>query len=74
MSKYINLTNATTGLEGTPFLLAKDAVVSAYNKQKKVIQPDGQQVERMVTYVFCPPHGTWEVQEDLATLHKLLDE
>ena len=56
---YIKLTNATPAHKGTPLAIRQDLVVSVHNNT--VVREDGT-VEQ-VTFLHCPPHGTWEAQD-----------
>lgn len=56
---YLNLTNASPLQKGMPLAIRKDQVITVH--ANLAIREDGT-VEQ-VTYVFGPPHGTWEVQE-----------
>ena len=56
---YIKLTNATPAHKGTPLAIRKDLVVSVHHNT--VTREDGS-VEQ-VTFLHCPPHGTWEAED-----------
>jgi len=56
---YIKLTNATPAHKGTPLAIRKDLVVSVHHNT--VTREDGS-VEA-VTFLHCPPHGTWEAED-----------
>jgi hypothetical protein len=55
----IQLTNATEALQGNAILVNTEMVLSIYRDVKIV----NEESVTEVTYVFCPPHGSWEVQE-----------
>jgi len=57
---YLSLTNAAEQLKGIPILLKKDLVVSAHTTTE---EKDGIIITK--TFLFVPPHGTWEVTESL---------
>jgi hypothetical protein len=48
----IKLTNAAADFKGTPLAIKKDLIVTVY------ASPDNK-----TTFLFVPPHGTWEVSE-----------
>lgn len=56
---YLNLTNASPAHRGTKLAIDRDLVVTAH--ASLVSRDDG--LTEMVTFIFCPPHGTWEVSE-----------
>ena len=56
---FISLTNSSPAHKGKPVAIKKDLIVSFY--KANALREDGTQEE--VTYVFVPPHGTWEVEE-----------
>lgn len=56
---FISLTNTAPAHRGNRIAIAKELVVTVHNTI--VTRDDG--LTESVTYVFCPPHGTWEVSE-----------
>lgn len=56
---YIKLTNATPAHKGTPLAIRQDLVVSVHHNT--VVRDDGTM--EAVTFLHCPPHGTWEAQD-----------
>ena len=56
---YIKLTNATPAHKGTPLAIRKDLVVSVHHNT--IVRDDG--TVEPVTFLHCPPHGTWEAQD-----------
>ena len=56
---YLNLTNASPAHRGTKLAIDRDLVVTAH---ASLVTRDDELTE-MVTFIFCPPHGTWEVSE-----------
>lgn len=56
---YLNLTNASPAHRGMKLSIDRDLVVTMHSSM--ITREDG--MIEMVTFVFCPPHGTWEVQE-----------
>lgn len=57
--KYLKLTNASPTQRGMKLAIRKDQVITVH--RNLTTREDGT-VEH-VTYIFGPPHGTWEVQE-----------
>jgi hypothetical protein len=56
---YIILTNANPAYRGTQIALNSDLIQSIHTSP--VLRETGE--TENVTFVFCPPHGTWEVTE-----------
>ena len=56
---FVSLTNSSPAHKGKPVAIKKDLIVSFYRTM--ALREDGSQEE--VTYIFVPPHGTWEVEE-----------
>ncbi len=56
---YITLTNANPAFRVTKIALNSDLIQSIHTAS---VQRDSGEIED-VTFVFCPPHGTWEVSE-----------
>jgi len=67
---YIELTNASPAFKGNKLALKKEFIVSVY---RNVVVREDESVEE-VTYVFAPPHGTWEVQESFDEVMALLGD
>ena len=55
---FLVLTNAAEAHHGSGVAIKKDIVVGVHTATE---EKDGIVTQK--TYVFCPPHGTWEVQE-----------
>ena len=55
----IQLTNANSNHKGNPILINTDLVLSIY---RSIIVREDKSVED-ISYIFCPPHGSWEVYE-----------
>jgi len=66
---YITLTNAAEVHRGNKIAINSNIVVTVYNS---LVERESGIFED-VTYVFCPPHGTWEVTESLETVVNLLN-
>lgn len=64
------LTNAAEGHQGNKVAIRKDLVVSVHHKFDK----DESGIITSKTFVFCPPHGTWEVSEPIDHVVQLLNE
>jgi hypothetical protein len=58
---YITLTNSTPAHQGQQLAINSELIATVHNST--VIRENG--VIENVTFVFCPPHGTWEVSESL---------
>ena len=56
---YIKLINASPQHRGTQLALHKDLVISVHSNL--VTREDG--LVEQVTFLHCPPHGTWEVSD-----------
>lgn len=57
------LTNASASHKGNKVVINTDLIVSIFNTENVAKKEDG--IIENVTYVFCPPHGTWEVEESM---------
>jgi phage/plasmid-associated DNA primase len=56
---YITLTNASPAFKGQKVAIDSKVVISVFANE--VTREDETKEE--VTFIFCPPHGTWEVSE-----------
>ena len=56
---FIELTNATPAHKGKKIAIRKDLIATVH--RSTISRNEGTSEE--VTYVFAPPHGTWEVEE-----------
>lgn len=65
---FIALTNASPAHHGKKVILNKNIVVSVHNEN---VNRENDTWEN-VTYVFCPPHGTWEVTETMEQVMSML--
>lgn len=68
---FIILTNAAEAFKGQRVAINSEIIVSVYNTENLAKKNDGI-IER-VTYVFCPPHGTWEVEESMEEIVNLVN-
>ena len=59
ITMYIKLTNATPAHKGTPLAIRQDLVVSVHHNT--IVREDG--TVEAVTFLHCPPHGTWEAED-----------
>lgn len=64
------LTNIAEGHQGNRVAIRKDLVVSVHHKFDK----DENGIITSKTFVFCPPHGTWEVSEPIDHVVQMLNE
>jgi hypothetical protein len=58
---FITLTNANEQHRGNKIAICKALIASVHSKF--ITNNDG--VIENITYIYCPPHGTWEVSETL---------
>lgn len=66
---YITLTNASPAFRGHKVAIDTKVVVSVFHNT--ITREDG--TTDNVTFVFCPPHGTWEVSETVEEVTALLN-
>lgn len=66
---YITLTNNAENHRGNKISINTDLIATVHSK---FVTKDDGTIEN-VTYVFCPPHGTWEVSEYLEDVVKQLN-
>jgi len=64
----ILLTNTNPEVKGDPIALNTDFIVSM--REGKAKRDNGTSDD--VTLIFCPPHGTWEVEEKLSDIIKII--
>ena len=67
---FITLTNASPEFRGRKFAIKKDLIVSIY--ENTVTRDDELQTVEDVTFVYAPPHGTWQVSETLEEVIEML--
>lgn len=65
---FVKLTNSSPEFLGHSIVIKKDLIVTVYGGD--ALRPEG--TTEKVTFVFAPPHGTWEVQETVEQVFKLL--
>jgi hypothetical protein len=68
-SNYVVLTNANLQFRGQPIAIRRDLVITVYPNNELRDSESGS----ANTFVFCPPHGTWEVTETFEQVMDLLD-
>ena len=61
---YIKLINASPQHRGTELAIRKDLIVSVHNST--VTREDG--TVELVTFLHCPPHGTWEASNSFLSV------
>jgi hypothetical protein len=60
---FIQLTNANADFYGQPIAIREDLIVTVYGDAQK-----GS------TFLYAPPHGTWEVKEDYKDVIAMLNK
>ena len=68
---FVTLTNAKIDLKGNAVVLNTDMIVSIF--QDTAVDTDKTSVTQK-TYVYCPPHGTWEVTESPEQILALINK
>ena len=71
---FIKLTNASPAHKGKVVGINGNAIVSMHTD--KIGRPnEDETITTMedVTFLFCPPHGTWEVTETIDEVVNLLN-
>lgn len=58
----IILTNASPQHRGRQVAINSNNIVSIFTEN---VTREGEDSPETVTFVFCPPHGTWEVIESI---------
>ena len=66
---YIILTNSAPAHKGQKLSINSELVATIHTSP--VLRESGGIED--VTFVFCPPHGTWEVSESLETVVRVLN-
>jgi hypothetical protein len=69
---FITLTNASENHKNDTILINSDYIITIYTGQNAAKKVDG--VIEKVTYIYCPPHGTWEVQESIEEVFAKLNQ
>ena len=65
---FIELTNASEGFEGYPISINSEIIVTIFQSNKA----DKGQPEKLSTFVFSTQGNTWEVQESVEEVVKLI--
>jgi hypothetical protein len=60
---FVQLTNMSVQHRNQPVVLNSSLIVSMM--RATVVRDEANGFSEVVTYVFVPPHGTWEVKESL---------
>ena len=73
---FITLTNASPAHKGKKITINQTQIVSIWRGDApRAVDEDGTVTEREeVTFVFVPPHGTWEVEETHEAVIELLKD
>jgi len=66
---FITLTNSSPAFRGQKIAIKKDLIVTVH-RDDAIVREDG--TIEAVTFIFVPPHGTWEVSETLEEVMHLL--
>jgi phage/plasmid-associated DNA primase len=66
---YITLTNASPALRGQKVAIDSKVIVSIF---RNTVTREDETIED-VTFMFCPPHGTWEVSETVEEITAILN-
>jgi hypothetical protein len=65
---FITLTNSSPEYKGNKIAIKKDLIVTIH---RNTVTRDDKTVEE-VTFIFVPPHGTWEVSETMEEVLALI--
>jgi hypothetical protein len=68
---FISLTNMSVQHRGKAIVLNTSMIVSMMSAT--VVRDEVTQSSEVVTYVFVPPHGTWEVSESVEEILALIE-
>ena len=66
---YITLTNASPAHRGSKIAINTNLIATVHSSL--VVRED--EIAEQVTFIFCPPHGTWEVSEPLEDVVRILN-
>ena len=69
---FIQLTNMSVQHRSRPIVLNSAMIVSMMRTE--VVRDEVTQSKETVTYVFMPPHGTWEVMETVEEILELVGQ
>lgn len=59
---FLTLTNAAPNFKNEKIVINSNVITSFM--RHTIVRNEGDP-EETVTMIFCPPHGTWEVQETM---------
>lgn len=62
---FITLTNATPAHKGKLVSINSNSIVTINTDKVERQMDESTTYIEDVTFIFCPPHGTWEVSESL---------
>jgi hypothetical protein len=65
---FITLTNSSPEYKGNKIAIKKDLIVTVH---RNTVTRDDKTLEE-VTFIFVPPHGTWEVSETIEEVLELI--
>jgi hypothetical protein len=68
---FISLTNMSVQHRGKAIVLNTAMIVSMMSAT--VVRDEATGSSEVVTYVFVPPHGTWEVSESVEEILALIE-
>jgi hypothetical protein len=71
---FVKLTNATPHHKGKDIAISANSIVTIHSDSVEREIENGVTSTEKVTFLFCPPHGTWEVQESIDEVIKLVKE
>ena len=71
---FITLTNIAPAHKDKQVVLNSDIIVSMFTATvtREAVDEEPAVVED-VTFIHCPPHGTWEVKESMSEVTRLLN-
>ena len=70
---FIKLTNAAAAFKGKQLALNASTIITMHQGRVEVQHEESTYMED-VTYLFCPPHGTWEVSETIDEIIELINK
>lgn len=72
---FITLTNASPKFKGQSITINSEHIVTLWRGDApRATSPEGEITESdNVTFIFVPPHGTWEVEEQPEEITTLLN-
>jgi hypothetical protein len=68
---FIILTNASEVHKGQKVAINSEVIVSMFNTEN--LGKKNDRVIEKITYIFCPPHGTWEVEESMEEITNIIN-